>query len=426
MSDPTMTPSPHAPEPPDPETPEREPFLKRIRLENFLSFGPDSGWIDLKSLNVLIGPNGAGKSNFIEALQILRYAPTELELALGLTGKASDYPWKGSKADRQFTIEAQISNPGADFDLLYSLRLNGISETFGITSELLREIRSPFTAAQPNHGIPPLVQYIQNDADRSSIAAANPDSPRDRISRKLGPMSPNRTALFQRKDPVSYPEAFYLTSVLPEISIFRFVDLDSTSNLRRLQSSDVPLGKFLNEFGSNLAKTLQDFNRHEGVLESINERLREFLPSFRRFHIHPGLNSFEIQFLEEGFKQPIPAARLSDGTLRYLVLLVILLHPDPPPLICIEEPEIGLHPDIVPEVGRLLRDASTRTQLIVTTHSDVLIDALSGVPETVVVCEKEDGITRMERLSLQELDAWLADYSLGHLWRKGTIGGNRW
>lgn len=84
----------------------------------------------------------------------------------------------------------------------------------------------------------------------------------------------------------------------------------------------------------------------------------------------------------------IPATRLSDGTLRYLCLLAILCDPDPPPLICIEEPELGLHPDVLPKLADHLLAASKYTQLIVTTHSDVLVDAMSETPESIVVCEK--------------------------------------
>jgi predicted ATPase len=427
MSDPTMTPSPHAPEPPDPETPEREPFLKRIRLENFLSFGPDSGWIDLKSLNVLIGPNGAGKSNFIEALQILKSLPVDLTRVISSGSRAAQYPWKGSRDVSACGLGTIWQYGQSAFDLLHSIRLTAEADVFGVTSETLQSvIEHPTESGKEGFRHRVLFGYYSGSPELSLIHDAARSKSEIDADLPIGRIPPGQSVLSQRKDPNSYPEVFYLTENLSRIRVFRFSDLDCGINLKRGQSSDEPLGDFLNEYATNLAKTLQDFNRYEGVLEALNERLREFLPTFRKFHVHPGMNSFELQVLEEGFKQPIPAARLSDGTLRYLVLLVILLHPDPPPLICIEEPEIGLHPDMISEVGRLLRDASTRTQLIVTTHSDVLIDALSGVPETVVVCEKEDGITQMERLSLQELDVWLADYSLGHLWRKGTIGGNRW
>ena len=117
---------------------------------------------------------------------------------------------------------------------------------------------------------------------------------------------------------------------------------------------------------------------------------------------------------------------MSDGTLRYLCLLAILCHPNPPPLVCLEEPELGLHPDILPKLADLLREASERCQLIVTTHSDTLVDALTDTPESVVICEKESGQTRMKRLDKEELSHWLEKYRLGELWSSGEIGGNRW
>jgi predicted ATPase len=105
---------------------------------------------------------------------------------------------------------------------------------------------------------------------------------------------------------------------------------------------------------------------------------------------------------------------------------VILLNPTPAPVTCIEEPELGLHPDAIRTLADLLVDASTRTQLIVTTHSTALVDAFSGDPEAVCVCEKVDGATEIKRLEKERMKVWLDDYSLGHLWASGEIGGNRW
>ena len=131
-------------------------------------------------------------------------------------------------------------------------------------------------------------------------------------------------------------------------------------------------------------------------------------------------------FVHEKGGKIIPATRLSDGTLRYVCLLAILCHPEPPPLVCLEEPELGLHPDILPTIAELLLDASQRTQLIVTTHSDVLVSALSETPEAVVVCEADERGTHLRRLEREPLRECLAKYSLGDLWLKGQIGGTRW
>ena len=85
-----------------------------------------------------------------------------------------------------------------------------------------------------------------------------------------------------------------------------------------------------------------------------------------------------------------------------------------------------MHPDILSTIAELLIEASQRMQLIVTTHSDVLVSALSEVPESVLVCERDAQGTHLKRLKQEQLKEWLEDYSLGEIWRMGEIGGNRW
>src|SRR5208283_5302185 len=152
--------------------------------------------------------------------------------------------------------------------------------------------------------------------------------------------------------------------------------------------------------------------------------LKSLYPEIQDFNVQVEAGRVQL-FLEEG-NYSIPATRLSDGTLRYLCLLAILCDPEPPPLVCIEEPELGLHPDILPKLADRLVDASQRTQLIVTTHSDILVDAMSERPEAVIICEKHSGQTTMERLDKKMLSAWLQQYRLGELWTRGELGGTRW
>ncbi|MDQ6955030.1 MAG: AAA family ATPase, partial [Mariprofundaceae bacterium] len=170
------------------------------------------------------------------------------------------------------------------------------------------------------------------------------------------------------------------------------------------------------------------------VLNSIRQfpdAKRKLLDSLRQ--LYEGITDYEVA-IDSGYVQvfieengmSIPATRLSDGTLRYLSLLAVLCHPKPPALICIEEPELGLHPDVLSHLAELLIEASQRTQLFVTTHSETLVDALSDTPESVLVCEKENVGTSIRRCDQDELSVWLEKYSLGELWRRGGIGGNRW
>ena len=169
---------------------------------------------------------------------------------------------------------------------------------------------------------------------------------------------------------------------------------------------------------------LNTLRRKPEVKRKILKYLAEFYEGVDDFDISVEGGTVQF-FLQEG-DYTIPATRLSDGTIRYICMLAILCHPDPPPLICIEEPELGLHPDILPTLATLIKDASERCQLIVTTHSDALIDELTDIPDSVLVCEKESGVTSVRRLDSSQLQEWLEKYTLGELWRKGEIGGNRW
>jgi len=182
---------------------------------------------------------------------------------------------------------------------------------------------------------------------------------------------------------------------------------------------------FLEEDISNLGLMLNKLRADSKVNAKLLESLKMFYEGVQDIltPIQGGLVDVRLQ---EGNGISIPAIRLSDGTLRWLCLLTILLHPDPPPLVCIEEPELGLHPDMIRPLVKLLIDASQRMQLIVTTHSDALVDELTGMPDAVIVCEKHKGSTTLKRLGREELCAWLKRYTLGQLWRTGEIGGNRW
>ncbi len=182
----------------------------------------------------------------------------------------------------------------------------------------------------------------------------------------------------------------------------------------------------MSEDASNLGAVLSNLLNQPAVKEQILDRLRDFYPSFRDVTATLVSGSVQIFFHENGLGDAVPATRLSDGSLRYLCLLSVLCNPRPQPVICIEEPELGLHPDIIPEVAKLLVEASSRTQIFVTTHSDVLVDALTDTPEAVVVCEKEDGTTQLQRLDPDRLAHWLEKYRLGQLWSQGQFGGNRW
>jgi predicted ATPase len=238
-------------------------------------------------------------------------------------------------------------------------------------------------------------------------------------------IDPQQSLLSQFRDPGNYPQLTYVSDQFGKISFFRGWPFGRANTLRKPQAVNLP-DDFLLEDGSNLGLILNDLQNRRSTKRLLLEKLRVLYEGVEDVTTKVQGGTIQIFFHEEGLDRPVPASRLSDGTLHYLCLLTILLHPDPPPLICIEEPELGLHPDIIPKVAELLIEASQRTQLIVTTHSDILVSALSEVPEAVVVCERHEQGTKLRRLNPEDLKEWLERYRLGDLWAKGEIGGNRW
>jgi predicted ATPase len=173
----------------------------------------------------------------------------------------------------------------------------------------------------------------------------------------------------------------------------------------------------------NLGLVLNELE-HRDCWPRFEELLRRFLPRFKRLTTKVQGNTVQIFLHEDGLKTPVPATRLSDGTLRFLALLAILLDAGSAPVVCIEEPELGLHPDALSIIADLLVEASQKTQVIVTTQSDALVSALTEQVDSVLVTEYVGNGTELRRLEAAKLRHWLEKYRLGEIWRIGKVGGN--
>ena len=159
--------------------------------------------------------------------------------------------------------------------------------------------------------------------------------------------------------------------------------------------------------------------------KSIDEKMREFYGGARGVYFNVAHGAVEA-VLQESSEKSTPTSRMSDGMLNWLFLLTVLLDPKPPALMCIDEPETGLHPDMFSALAKLLIDASKRMQLIVATHAHGIVDMLTDMPETVVVCDKTaEGATTLHRLNAEEVRDW-EEEGLGMAWASGAIGGTRW
>ncbi|MBR1368767.1 chromosome segregation protein SMC [Methanocalculus chunghsingensis] len=399
------------------------PVLQELCLKNILSFGPDTQPIPLSSLNVIIGPNGSGKSNLIEAISLLAAAPKDLSAPVREAGGVRDWLWKGAHSPTA-TIKATLSlSDHPDMPIRHTISFREHGNHFEVTAERI-ETSAPY----PGYDEP--YYYYRNDAGfirlkgkaRSEAMQVSEADGGEEHQLPRDTIDPERSVLSQVKDPYYYPVLTGLTEVYNGIHIYRDWIFGRYTPPRQPQKTDLP-SRYLTANSENLALILNKLALHDK--RTILEALKALYPEIDDYHVQIVDGGGVQVYLKEG-QFDIPATRLSDGTLRYLCLLAILCHPTPPPLICIEEPELGLHPDVLPTLADLMVSASERCQLIVTTHSDILVDALTEIPESVLVCEKRNGSTHLQRLNHDELKDWLVEYRLGELWIKGEIGGMRW
>ena len=408
-------------------------FLRTIRARNILSFGPESPEIELRGLNVLIGPNGAGKSNLIDVISLLQAAPTNLLEPIQAGGGIGEWLWKGpvgampgsvallvaaSGGGLPAEIDVTVDYPQGTLPVRHRLAFTMVGQRLELWDEAIENERR----SQPSEPDADFYYRYQHGRPVLNVPSAWGPSPR-KLRREDLPL--DQSVLSQRKDPDQYPELTYLGNQYAKIRLFREWNLGRHAPARRPQSTDLPV-EFLREDAANIALVLNDLVSRANLRSNLVEKLKNADDTIVDFST-PVLGGTIGLFLHHaGFRSPVPATRLSDGTARYLCLLAVLCHPTPPPLVCLEEPELGLHPDLLPGLADLLVEASERMQLIVTTHSDALVDGLTKVPEAVLICEKRNGSTEMSRRASAELTQWLKDYGLGQLWRRGELGGNRW
>jgi predicted ATPase len=407
------------------------PLIQRLKISGMLSFGPEGIDLPMEPLNVLIGPNGSGKSNFIEALALLQSAPDDLSAPVGRMGGISEWLWKGENAQGRPNIDVVVDyphgHPHGHMPLRHLLLIGQRGERFEVSYESIENDR-------PHPGDEfPVFYYVSGKDVRTADGLAHPvinelvgEPGGQRRERNLTreTVLPSASILSQREDPDRYPELWWLQQQYRKIRLFRNWEFGPDAGLRRSPRADEP-STFLTERGENLPLVLSRFRGDQR--QAFVKALQQLYDGIEDFQVEVGGGRAELFVVERGAgERYIPVSRLSDGTLRYMALAAILLDPEPPPLVVIEEPELGLHPDVVLSIGRMLVEASRRMQLVVTTHSRVLIDALDDLPSSVIVCDKHDGESVFERLDPTWLTEWLEQYSLGKLWSAGDLGGNPW
>lgn len=403
-------------------------MFAEIQLQGLLSFGSESPTIPLGALNVLIGANSSGKSNLVEVFGLLATLPRRNGLQEGLAdGGAREWLWKGGKDGDQrvgtvrvvVRAEALKGKWPIDVEHSFSFAASGLGAGH-IRSEHIREIAPREGAESPSV----YFEFAEHLGGRIAVGSGF-KFPRGRLHDPMGPDEYNqsRSVLAIPAMPRHHTMVRSLAMQYEEIMIYRDWHFGRGAPARQVCPTHLPHQQLLPD-ASNLPLVLNALLTSQ-VYPKLMKAVQTISDQFEDVKIRVQGSGAQLVIRERG-GWFTPANRLSEGSLRMLSMLSVLLHPTPPPLVIIEEPELGLHPDMMPMLAELLKDCATRTQVLVTTHSNLLVDAINDA-NAILVCDKEgSGSSTVRRLDAEALKPWLEDYSVGQLWRTGEIGGNRW
>ncbi len=339
----------------------------------------------LKQLNVLIGANGVGKSNFISFFKFLnRLYEQQLQLYIAQNGMADNFLHFGRKYSDSLTGEIIFdskSREGYKFSMIPDLTGNLL-----FSEEWYNTINNAGKYFCSSIGSSGSVESVL----KTRLTATN-------------------------------------NNLLPQfagLKLFHFHDTGFNAKMK--QPCNTHDYAFLQEDGGNIAaflyrlqeSSLANFRMIEKVVQSI-------APFFGGFYLQPDeINGQQIflRWREKGFDQLFTAHNLSDGTLRMICLATLLLQPNLPEVIIIDEPELGLHPFAISKLASMLQSAAEHTQIIISTQSVTLVNHFEA-DDIIVVDRVDNHETLFRRQSTEELSVWLKDYSLGELWEKNVLGG---
>ena len=381
--------------------------IKRLDIEGFRSLRKVS-WFP-GDLNVVIGPNGSGKSNLLQFLELISVsAQGRLGKYIQSLGGMDAIVWDGVAETIKFDID--VINTWSSCDH-YELELESsykASNSYSIKQERLTNFlndnrlylsRSKKEAFVFENESPIDIREKYLLADESLLSFINnPFLPGDSFD--IGDFQNN----------------------LESVSVYRDLRTDKDALIR--QPSLTRLEKRIESDGQNLISVLHTlYTGDRDFKADINSAMKAaFGDDFEELVFPPASDQrIQLRVRWKSLKREQSAADLSDGTLRFLFLLTILASPVPPPLIAIDEPETGLHPSMLPIIAEFAQDAAMRSQVIFTTHSPQFLDAFSEAQPTTTVALWENGETILRTLPQDELEYWLKGYSLGALYRSGTL-----
>lgn len=392
--------------------------IRKLYIRGYRSL-KDVAW-EPGDLNVLIGPNASGKSNFLRGVELLQTAATgNLDEAILREGGIGALLWNDEPLGQlAWGLDMDIKKELIQFPRLprqlesfwYELVLKALG--FGTGYRVEREV----LRGHPHRGQGQGFKYLERDQKEAILF----DSEGKRIEAAPDRLDTTQTTLSQTSRMFSLAEPFFFCSHLNRWRVYQDLSTQQNSQVRRAVITRREL--LLASDGQNLPAVLHTlYTSNKEFKGEINDTMRAaFGREFEGLEFTPAEDQrVQMRLQWRSFATPHSAARLSDGTLRFLMLLVILLNRSRGDVVAIDEPETGLHPSMFPIIAELAAEASRSSQIVISTHSPEFLTALGPHGPTTTVVQAVGGETKLTVLNGEDLKRWLEKYTLGELFVSG-------
>ncbi len=361
-------------------------MINHIHIEGYKSIKETT--LELDSINVLIGSNGVGKSNFISFFKMVNNIYEQRLENYSMRKGAESLLHFGSKNTNEIKATIEFDNTNAYIFSLQPTNKNGL---------ILAYEKGSFNSEKGS-------EFSYKDTWFSK------------------PISYNSTESQLRNTTGGI--AKWINSYLASLNLYHFHDTSDSSPLRTPAVLNDNI--ILKEDGGNLAAFLYLLQeKHNKHFKRIEHVIKSVAPYFERFQLQPDrLNEERINLEWTEINHPevlFNATHFSDGTLRFIALATLLMQPDMPEIIIIDEPELGLHPVAINTLAGLIKKASAKSQIIISTQSVNLVGNFD--PENIITVDRIDGQSVFNKLEKENLEGWLSDFTLGDLWLKNIIKG---
>ncbi len=403
-------------------------MLKSVILRDFFSFKGETKIKLHEGVNLLLGINGSGKTSFINALRLL----SEGIAGDGLV-KLIQEQWGGYGQIVNFNGDrtapcAQVTyvfdykalnalNPAAGFlaDVFYRITIRPSGTSYTLNEQMFTEHKKKQGAA---------FTYLDFNNGNGKISTRMPDGSillQDYASTEV---SGQELVLRQINDPAHYLPTHTLRKAIEAIAVYNDFNVGESSKLRT--AVEFSTDSRLRKSGDNLIQILNNLKlNHMFDFERLEETFHHVNPYFKSIEISNLYGKSYLSLRESNMSRAIGALHISDGTLRFLLLESIFYNPFRGALVAIDEPERGLHPDMIRSVANMIKDTAKQCQIIIATHSPHLLNQFEL--EDILVFEKnQENSTEVHTYSQTDFPDWEGDYLPGQMWLFGLIGGKRW